>query len=182
MSGIFNRTFILIVLLILSSCSPVKIINKDSAEGFELSDYKTFSFYTIKINGDTLHKPYHEKIKALAEEISRQLEKRSLQKSENNADLMVNIGIVVKEKIQTRTTTYPLDAPIYIGQRRYSWESEEVETGRYKEGTVSIHLVDNDKNKLVWKGVASSVIPKKTKQLRKNAANGMEELFKDIPL
>ena len=32
---------------------------------------------------------------------------------------------------------------------RYTWRSREVEVGRYREGTVSVHLVDSDRNELV---------------------------------
>jgi hypothetical protein len=36
------------------------------------------------------------------------------------------------------------------GGRNYSWLAREVAVGRYRDGTVTVHLVDRTQNKLVW--------------------------------
>jgi hypothetical protein len=86
---------------------------------------------------------------------------------------------VVEEKVQTRETTIR-DAPMYMGQRNYSWQSQEVPVGTYEEGTVTVDLVDRKKNERVWEGVASSVIVKKDEASQKNIADGAEKLFAKV--
>jgi hypothetical protein len=63
----------------------------------------------------------------------------------------------VKEKTQTRQTTIN-EAPLYIGQRRYQWRSQEVPVGTYQEGTVNLHIVDAQRNALIWDVAISSVL------------------------
>jgi hypothetical protein len=67
-----------------------------------------------------------------------------------------------------------------VGQRNYSWKSEEVEVGRYKEGTVTVHLVDPNNNKLMWKGVVQGVVPSNKSNLSSTIQEGMEVLFSNL--
>jgi hypothetical protein len=100
----------------------------------------------------------------------------------DNPDLHVNIGIVVAEKVQTRETNLatPGDRAAYMGQRNYHWESQEVEVGRYREGTVIVHLVDQAKSKLVWQGAAESVLPEKQKNVPAVIEEAMKKLFEKV--
>ena len=84
-----------------------------------------------------------------------------------------------EEKIQTRETDFSTDA-VYMRTRNYSWQSEEVEVGRYDEGTLTIDFVDTKDNTLKCIGVARGVKVKKDKNAPKNIANGLEKLFKQI--
>jgi len=94
----------------------------------------------------------------------------------------VNIGIVVTEEIQTRETNFanPGDRTAYMGQRNYSWSAKEVEVGRYREGTVTLHLVERISNSLVWEGSAESVVPEKEKNVGALIEEAMEKLFEKI--
>lgn len=73
-----------------------------------------------------------------------------------------------------------MDAPVYIGQRNYHWESEEIVVNRYKEGMVTVHFVDRETNKLVCEGIASAVIVEKDQAVRKNISEGVRKLFDEI--
>lgn len=167
-----------ICLLIILGCSSVKVLKTDKAEGFLLSNYKTFNFVPIQYDGD-VSPSYNKRIQWIADEVAKQLANRGLQKTSADPDLLVNIGIVVSEETQTRETTIH-DAPMYMGQRNYSWQSQEVPVGTYERGTVTVELVDRAKNEMVWDGVASSVIMKKNEASQKNIVDGAEKLFAQI--
>jgi hypothetical protein len=167
----------LIILLTGFACSSVKVIGTEPAENFQLADYRTFDFYQVEASGDTLSQAFTERVGILQTEITQALEKRGLSHRTTNPDLLINLGVVVNEKVQTRQTDIRTDPPNYVGQRRYTWQSQEVEVGRYREGTVSVHLVDRQRNALVWQGTAEGVVPAKTNQLQKQAAEGVEKLF-----
>jgi hypothetical protein len=179
MGGVMRYKLFLLTLLVttLAGCSPVKILNTESDEEFRLSNYKTFDFFQVKINNDTVDKPYTDNVKLLNEAITKELEEKGLKWNQDEPDLVINIGIVVQEKVQTRPTNFPNDAPIYVGQRRYSWKSQDVEVGKYKQGTVTVHLVDRILNKMVWRGVAEGVISANEKLLEKDIKQGMDQLF-----
>jgi hypothetical protein len=89
--------------------------------------------------------------------------------------------MVVREQLETRQTNFQQDAPRYMGQRRYSWKSEEVETGRYNEGTISVHLVDGKENKMIWKGVVESVVPRREEKIQQAIRESIQKLFTRLP-
>jgi len=173
-----NNIFLILLALFFFSCSGVRLLNSESNEGFDVSNYKSFDFYELEATGDTAAN-FSTNVGLLKNEIEKQLALKGFRRSDTEPDLRVNIGIVVKEKIQTRETTLR-DAPRYVGQRNYSWKSEEVEVGRYKEGTVTVHLVDPNNNKLMWKGVVQGVVPSNKSNLSSTIQEGMEVLFSNL--
>jgi hypothetical protein len=95
----------------------------------------------------------------------------------------VNIGIQVEEKAQTRETDWRTDGRYtYIGQRNYSWKSEEIVTGYYKEGTVTVHLVDASKISMIWKGTVQDILPSKASKIEEVANKAMKSLFEKYPV
>jgi hypothetical protein len=89
---------------------------------------------------------------------------------------------VVNTQVQTRQTDFRTDgAPRYVGQRNYSWKSETVELGRYREGTVSVHIVDAARRELLWKGAVQGVIPDKNSARVAAATAAMQMLMERFP-
>jgi hypothetical protein len=167
-----------LILFSIVACTPtVRIKSTEAASGFALPQYQTFNFYEIKTDSAAPDQPFLNRIDILKNAIRRELTAKGLTLSPDNPDLLVNIGIFTREKVQTRQTDFRTDAPKYMGQRRYSWKSQEVEVGRYREGTVTVHLVDREKNAMVWKGVAEAIIPKKEERLQKTVEAGVAKLF-----
>ncbi|GAB3532041.1 hypothetical protein GCM10027443_15230 [Pontibacter brevis] len=156
-------------------------MNTEPAPGFQLSNYNTFAFYEVEASGEGLSPAYRTQVQYLQQAISDQLEARGLTQSTSEPDLLINLGIVVTEEVQTRETDIRSDPPNYIGQRRYTWRSREVEVGRYREGTVSVHLVDNERNELVWRGRAEAILQRKQAKLQEQIVEGVEEMFRGIP-
>ncbi|TPE42813.1 DUF4136 domain-containing protein [Pontibacter mangrovi] len=175
-----NLVLCLLCLLVLS-CSPVRVLDTKAEEDFKLSNYRTFGFFDLETSGDTLQQ-YIGQLDFLKQEIAKQLEQRGLQRTDQNPDLKINLGIVVAEEVQTRQTNILTDPPYYMGQRRYTWKTEEVVVDRYKKGTLSVHLVDNAQNKLVWQGAAEGVIPDdNTSKLQERIVKGVQKLMEQIP-
>lgn len=172
---------ILALLLLLAGCAPAIDINTEPATDFRLSAYNTFAFYDVDASGEGLSPNYQPQVQYIQQKIREQLEARGLTYSASEPDLLINLGIVVNEEVQTRETNIITDPPMYIGQRRYTWRSKEIEVGRYREGTVSVHLVDNDRNELVWQGTAEAILQSKEAKLQEQIARGVEEMFREIP-
>lgn len=174
-----NRLYFFLLLLIMASCSPVRVVETEAENNFSLSNYQTFGFLSREEGERSLLNVYRNEMTIIQEEVAAELESRGLRQS-TAPDLWVNIGTVVEEKETTRETNIR-DAPRYIGQRRYAWKSEELVVNRYQLGTVTVELVDGNQNNLLWRGVAEGVVPEKAAKLRKNIAKGAEKLFDQIP-
>jgi len=111
------------------------------------------------------------------------MEAKGLTRTQSNPDLIVNIGVVVEEKDQTRETSFanPGDRNMaYTGARSYSWQAQEVVVGQYREGSVKLDLVDKNTFKLVWTGTAESVLPDRSSKVPETIDQAMKELFAQL--
>ena len=170
----------LLFLFALAGCSAGRIVKTDKAEGVNLQSYKTFDFLKFEASGDTAAQRFESYAGILRNAVARELAAKGYTQSSANPDLLVNIGAVVKEETQTRETNIR-EAPRYIGQRNYSWKSEEVPVGQYKSGTVTIELVDSKKNSMVWQGVVEGIISDKRKTYENDVNKAMTDLFAKFP-
>lgn len=164
------------------ACNTAKVLNTEQGDNVDFTKYKTYNFYQLDATGDTISKGFEQRIDILKMAIGNELNKRGYILAASDPDMLVNIGLVVKEEVQTRQTDFRTDAPRYTGQRNYSWKSETVEVGRYREGTVTVHLVDAHKHKMIWRGAMEGVIPDKTNAVEKTAESGMKKLFERYPV
>jgi hypothetical protein len=171
---------VFVLLLALLGCAPGKVVKTEKADNVNFQDFKTFDFYKLEASGDTASSRFNTYTNILRDAVARELTAKGYRQSPGDADLLVNIGIVVKEERQTRETNIR-EAPRYIGQRRYSWKSQEVEVGRYKSGTVTIDLVDGKKNSMVWEGVLEGIISQKENAYRNDIDKGIADLFEKFP-
>lgn len=166
------------IVFLLSGCTTVKVLSVQKKSNFSLANYKTYDFQVVKLDVDTVP-DYMTRIYLIRDELIKQLELSGLERSTENPDLLLNVGLVVEEKMQTRETDFSTDA-VYMGSRNYSWQSEEIEIGSYEEGTFTIDFIDAKDNDLKCMGVAQGVKVKKDKSAQKNIALGLGKLFKKI--
>ena len=176
------KRIIILLLVISTSCGSIKIKDVDKEEGFSISNYKTFGFFQVDASGDGIGPNYTTNLDLLKKAIASQLEAKGLKPVSENPDLMVNIGIVVTQEIQTRETSFtnPGDRMAYMGQRNYSWHAQEVVVGTYKQGSVSVHLVDRTTSRLVWQGTVEGIVPEKEKNVPPLIESGMQTLFEKL--
>ncbi|MEN2281192.1 DUF4136 domain-containing protein [Algoriphagus sp. SE2] len=176
----FTRFIPLLILLFLSlACSSSLVTIEDSAyKDFDLSIYQTFDFLEVE-NTNPENPNFENAISLLIKDVEDEMLKRGLKKS-SNPDLKINLGLVVEDKVQTRTTSLATDPFMYTGQRRYTWESKEVPVNTYKEGSITMHLVDSKSNKAVWVGSINRVVPKKDEKKAEAIDFAVSELFNEI--
>ncbi len=176
------KKMVILIVMVFAACSTINIKGVNKAADFSITKYKSFGFCAVNKGGDAVGQHYDENLELLKKEISRQMGMKGVIFKEENPDLLVNIGVVVSEKTQTRETNFANagDRTMYMGQRNYSWQSKEVEVGKYKEGTVSLDFVDRAASILVWKGSAESVLPEKQKNIQSLIQEGMEKLFAEV--
>ncbi|MBN3583093.1 DUF4136 domain-containing protein [Algoriphagus aestuarii] len=174
-----SKTLAILLLFLSFSCtSSLVTVEDDAYNNFDLTAYNTFGFMDIE-NTNPSNPEFEKAINLLKQEIETSMEARGLSKSEN-PDLKVNLGLVVEEKVQTRTTSLATDPFMYTGQRNYTWQSEEVPVNTYKEGSVTLHLVDTKSNQAVWVGSIDRVVPKKEEKKAEAIKFAVAELFNNI--
>lgn len=175
-------TLLLCITLLFAHCTAVRVFNIEAAADAAPDRYKTFGFYEVKASGDTIPRTFDERLGILKKAIQAQMEKKGYRFVQANPDLLVNIGIVVKQEIQTRQTNWQNDGRFtYMGQRNYSWKSEDIEVGRYRDGTLTLHIIEAARHKMIWKGSLSGVVPEKIDNTGKTAEQALQKLFMQYP-
>ncbi len=172
------------IIMIGIGCSPYRILRNQADKEANWSSYRTFAFIDTSRVEPVPGNAYRFAIEQVKRAVAAELTNRGYQQMVNSevgaqADLLVNIGGIVNEKTQTRQTTI-YEAPRYIGQRRYHWQSQEVPVGTYKEGTLNVHIVDAQRNNLLWDAAVSSVL-RKGNVTPEQISEGVSQLFARFP-
>lgn len=162
--------------LIVTACSPVRVTTNRLEN--EVGNYRTFNFYDVNVQNPDSIPSQPARIEMLKDAVARELTNLGLEQAAN-PDLWVNIGVVVEDKVQTRQTDIR-EAPVYIGQRNYHWESEEVVVNEYRQGTVTIDLISAATNQMVGQSVASSVLVADDEKLQKRINEGVAQVFDEL--
>ena len=169
--------------LLLAGCSGIKISGISKTPEFSISKYKSFGFHELEAGGSGLAANIQPNVDLLKAAIVKEMQAKGVTRTQSSPDLICNIGVVVEEKEQTRETslTNPGDRQMtYMGSRNYSWESQEVVVGTYREGSVKVDLIDKNTMKLVWTGTAESVLPSKAKNVPATIDEAMQKLFAEM--
>lgn len=177
---------ILIAILVLTNvgCSSYRVVRDQADNTANWASYRTFTFIDTNRIDPTPRDTYQAAIEQVKRAVAHELSNRGYRQIPSDqiggqADLLVNIGGVINEKTQTRPTTI-YEAPRYTGQRRYHWQSQDVPVNTYKEGTLSIHLVDAQRNNLLWDAAVSSVL-RKGNVTSEQINAGISQLFTKFP-
>jgi hypothetical protein len=149
------RLLALIAVGLLAACASGPTIQTETNPSVNLSSYRSFAFFsplaTDKAGYETT---LTTRLKNAAR---RNLEAKGYVYSEADPDLLVNffVNIEAKQEIRTYNT-----APVGYGYYGYrygyygAWGGTEIQTVNYKEGTLTIDLVDADRKLLAWQGQA----------------------------
>ena len=172
-------TCFFITTLLMSACSSVQMKKYYHEPEAKISDYKTFYFADVHGKSE-IPMEYQFRVDIIKEELVKFMEGLGLKQAGDDADLLINVGVVVEEKVQTYETNFRDAQYRYMGQRNYSWSSETVEVERYHEGTVTMDWVDRAKSKMMWHFVLSSVLAKKNEEARKNIETGKDLILKKL--
>lgn len=172
-----NALFFLLPVLVFSQT----IVSYDKAKDLDFAKYKTFQIYSLDVKSIPEFEPKKSGLNLMLVEIIEHMESRGFVKVLENPDLIINVGVSIVSKEQTRQTDVR-DAPVYMGQRNYKWEAQEVVIGTYTEGTVTLDLVDAQSDKMIWQVVGASVLSEKREKNRKRVTKGVNKMFKKFPI
>jgi hypothetical protein len=170
----------ILLLAVTTACSVEQVQYAKQQPGVNFAAYKTYNFLDVKARNETDYPGQVHGVPELKYAIGNELERRGYKLAEN-PDVWVNIGIVTRDKVQTRQTDIH-DAPVYLGQRRYSWKSEEIVVNKYEEGTATVEIVDAARNEMVWQGAVASALARDYDKRTRRIEKAVETLFEKYPV
>lgn len=154
-------------LLALGACSSGPEVRALSDPSANFSQYQTFGF--VEPLG-TDRAGYQSIVSQhLKDSTRRQLEARNLRYDPTNPQLLVNFNASLNDKMRVTTTPEPVMAPGYYGFRRGFYQpwplyAESTDVTQYKEGTLTIDVVDAARKQLIWEGTATKAVSSKDTQ------------------
>ncbi len=176
----FRALFLFFMTCLFFQCSPVYVPYSKQLTERDFSDYKTFKFSEMHVENESSWQPQAQNLERVQEMIASELEARGITQVESSPDLIVNLGVVFADKVQTRETDIR-DAPIYVGTRNYHWESQEVVVREYQEGTLMMDVVDAGNEEMIWQGAVKSTMTNNRDKMQKRVEAGIDQLFKSFP-
>ncbi|MCI1187516.1 DUF4136 domain-containing protein [Hymenobacter sp. DH14] len=174
------KTLLLALLLGLTACASEQVQRTEQKPNVDFRAYKTYNFMDVTARNGAAFQGLGTGIETLKQAISHEMQRRGYQQSDS-PDLLVNIGVVTQDKVQTRETTLR-DAPLYIGQRNYHWQSQDVVVGHYEEGTATVEVVDAAHQELIWQGAVKSILTPNAAKLTKRIDDAVAALFEKYPV
>jgi hypothetical protein len=168
-TALFRNAIIAVAtLVVVTACSSGPDIRREVSPSANFGAYKTFAFFpelaTDRAGYETVFTGH---LKAATR---RNMEAKGYVYSEKNPDLLLNFYANVEDKQELRSTPVSMGyyGAGYYGYRSsmyYGINTQQVETVNYKEGTLTIDLVDPAQKKLVWSATAEGRV---SKEARKN--------------
>lgn len=168
LSRILPTAWLAFVLLLLAGCASGPTIRADADPQADFGRYRSWAFYepiAMEANGYTSFTT--ERIR---EAVRREMDARGYTYDPAAPDLRVNFQGIV----QDRTDVYTMPRTDY--QYFYSYRArtyvavpvwyDETQVRQYREGTLTVDLVDARRNHLVWTGSAIGRGTRKTPQER----------------
>lgn len=167
------------------SCSSSRI-QTDYDHRADFSSYSTFAWYQAEENIGPTEGPSQIVDRRIRHSIAENLEARGLGRAEpGDADLTVTYYASLNSQMQFHTTGWGYGAGWgwgpYWGYGYGFWPGWTTTTVHtYHEGTVIIDIIDREKNQLVWRGVTTRVLGKKSHSDEK-IDQAMARVFADFP-
>jgi hypothetical protein len=180
--SIFPRAGIAVVAaaLVATACTSGPEIRRDVSPSASFGTYKTFAFFpelaTDRAGYETVFTA------RLKDATRRQMEMKGYTYAETDPDLLLNFYANVEDKQEIRSTPasvgyYGGGYYGYRGGYGYAMSTPTVETYEYKQGTLTIDLVDRAKNALVWNATAEGRV---SKEARKNPGPAIDAVVTEM--
>lgn len=173
--------------LLLTGCATGLEVRSDEDPAANFARYRTFNFFDpMGIEGGYNSPIYGELFR---EAIARELTRRGYRQSDN-PDLIVNVTFRTDDKVSMRTYSAPYMSGAYYNRPGGAYYGSAVGMGvgvgtratKTTEASIFIDLVDSQKQRVSWQGVAVvDVTDKVAQNLRDAVYTSVNKVFKQYP-
>ncbi len=145
---------------VLAACASGPDIRRDTNPSAQFGTYKTFGFFS-ELATD---KAGYESVftSRMKQATRRVMEGKGYTYTDQDPDLLLNFFANLQDKQEIRSTPVTMGYYGYRDPFFYGMSTPDVQTINYKQGTVTIDLVDRAKKFLAWSATAEGRVDKKT--------------------
>lgn len=181
------RVLAVLLILLTASCATGLEVRSDEDPSANFSQYRTYDFFDpMGIEGGYNSAIFGELFR---EAIAREMSARGYRKGDN-PDLLVNVTVRTDDKVSMRAYSSPYMSGGYYSRPGGAHYGSAVGVGvgvgtratKTTEASVFIDLVDSEKQRVSWQGVAVvDVNDKVAQQLRDAVFTAVNVVFKQYP-
>jgi len=175
----------LCLLLVATSGAPGQKVDVDWARGANILRYRTYAWGECVDTGES--QLWQERI---VQNVESQLAAKGFRKAapDQQPDVIVNYRSDVKERVSSVAYDYGYGpgwgfGPGFGWGPSWGWGSRGfiAEPVVQREFALTVELVDARQNQLLWRGVATDVVSRKSEKNIKRLRRAVEKLFKNYP-
>ncbi len=165
---------------ILAACASGPEIRRDVSPAANFAAYKTFGFFDeLATDRAGYETTFTTRLKAAAR---RNMEAKGYTHTDSSPDLLVNFYANVEDKQEIRSTPTSVGFYGYRGFYGYGMSTPDIQTVNYKEGTLTIDIVDTAAKTLIWNATAEGRVSKEARQNPGPAIDAIvDELMAPLP-
>lgn len=158
--------------LALSACATGPTVRTDHDPTADFAQYRSWGFYQpIAMEQAGYSSWISERVRA---DVEKEMAARGYRYEAKGADLLVNFQGVVEDRTMVWSTPRS-DVQWFYSYRHKSYVAvpvwyDETQVGKYREGTLTVDLVDGKRNRMVWTGSASAPVSNKQTPERRMAS------------
>jgi len=153
-----GRLFAVTAIVLISACASTPDIRRDTNPSARFGAYKTFAFYSpLATDTGSFQTLLTTHLMAATRGT---MESKGYVFSESSPDLLINFYVNIENRQDIRTTTTPSSRNTwgYYGFRRGRYtgfnNTTTVQVVNYRQGTLTIDLIDAKQNTLSWTATA----------------------------
>jgi hypothetical protein len=166
-SNIMLVLMAIVIAITAMACGATAHIEKDETVNF--SSYKTYAWVSEKDKSLQERNSNHLTDSHIKAAVAKQLQKAGWVESKTRPDVLLDYNIMVENTVKeqnnpvysrpfTRYYYNPYSRRIigfYYPSQMMGYESYEIP---YKEGTITLHMIDRKSDKLIWQGWSSDAV------------------------
>jgi len=186
MKNVFKTVPLLVVLLVVTSCSSVRVAT-DYDKNANFSNYKTFAFFKSGIDKAEINDLDKRRI---LRAIETELLAKGFTKSEN-PDLLVSIFTKSNQRVDVYNNNWGMGGwgwggfgpwgmgGFYGPGWGWGWNQPNVSTST--EGVLFVDLLDANKKELVWQGMGSGFLSRNMEQKEERIKEFVSKIMEKYP-
>lgn len=155
-------TTILCAAAVLAACESGPSIRRDTNPSAQFGTYKTFGFFPKMATDEAGYESLFTS--RMKQATRRQMESKGYVYSEEDPDLLLNFFANLEDRQEIRSTPVSMGYYGYRDPFFYGVATPDVQTINYKQGTVTIDLVERAGKFLAWSATAEGRVDRKTMQ------------------
>lgn len=183
-----NILLLIILPLFFSACSSLKTTTEFDPD-VDFTKYHTYIFLPWNKQSDEILSKRDKKY--FRDAIRSNLNLLGYTETDKEADLAINIFIIVDEKTGTATYTDFYTSGTGVGYYYGPWGYNNpggvspyttMHSYDYKQGTLVLDLLDIKKKQLAWQGIAHKTMESNPSNAEQNVNIIINKLFRDFPV